>query len=83
MRAIIADPSAPEALRLADVPEPVAGPGQVLVEVHHASLNHGTSTTPAPAAWRRVGCWGRMPLARWYRPRPMAAGQRRAPVWSP
>lgn len=41
MRAIIVDPSAPEGLRLADVPEPVAGPSQVLLEVHHASLNHG------------------------------------------
>jgi NADPH:quinone reductase-like Zn-dependent oxidoreductase len=41
MRAIVVDPSAPAALRLADLPEPVAGPSQVLVEVHHASLNHG------------------------------------------
>ena len=41
MRAIIVDPSAPTALRLAEVPEPVAGPSQVLLEVHHASLNHG------------------------------------------
>src|SRR5262249_60284317 len=41
MQAIIAAPSAPAALRLADVPEPVAGPSQVLLEVHHASLNHG------------------------------------------
>jgi NADPH:quinone reductase len=41
MRALIADPSAPFALRLATVPEPVPGPGQVLVAVHHASLNHG------------------------------------------
>ncbi|HZD71009.1 MAG TPA: alcohol dehydrogenase, partial [Actinomycetes bacterium] len=41
MRALIADPSAPAALRLADVPEPVAGPSQVLLEVHHASLNYG------------------------------------------
>ena len=41
MRVIIVDPSAPAALRLADVPEPVAGPSQVLLEVHHASLNHG------------------------------------------
>jgi NADPH2:quinone reductase len=41
MRALIADPSAPSALRLATVPEPVPGPGQVLVEVRHASLNHG------------------------------------------
>jgi NADPH2:quinone reductase len=41
MRAIIVDPSMPAGLRLADVPEPVAGPSQVLLEVHHASLNHG------------------------------------------
>jgi NADPH:quinone reductase len=41
MRAIIVDPSAPEGLRLAEVPEPVAAPSQVVLEVHHASLNHG------------------------------------------
>jgi len=41
MRALIVDPSAPAALRLAEVSEPVAGPSQVLLEVHHASLNHG------------------------------------------
>jgi NADPH:quinone reductase len=41
MRALIADPSAPFALRPATVPDPVPGPGQVLVAVHHASLNHG------------------------------------------
>ena len=41
MRAIIVDPSAPAGLRLADVPDPVAGPSQVLLEVHHASLNRG------------------------------------------
>jgi NADPH:quinone reductase-like Zn-dependent oxidoreductase len=41
MRALIVDPPAPSALRLADVPEPVRGPGQVVVEVHHASLNRG------------------------------------------
>jgi NADPH:quinone reductase len=29
------------AVRLADAPEPTPGPGQVLVEVHHASLNYG------------------------------------------
>jgi NADPH:quinone reductase-like Zn-dependent oxidoreductase len=28
-------------MRLADVPERVTGPSQVLVEVHHVSLNHG------------------------------------------
>jgi NADPH:quinone reductase-like Zn-dependent oxidoreductase len=39
--ALVADPSAPAAMRLADVPEPVARPGQVLVDVHHVSLNYG------------------------------------------
>jgi NADPH:quinone reductase len=41
IRALIVDPSAPEALRLTNVPEPVAGPGQVLIDVYHASLNYG------------------------------------------
>ena len=41
VQALIADPLAPAAVRLADVAEPVAGPGQVLVDVHHLSLNYG------------------------------------------
>jgi NADPH2:quinone reductase len=41
IRAIIVDPSAPEALRMTAVADPVAGPSQVLIDVHHASLNHG------------------------------------------
>lgn len=41
MRAVVVDPSVPEAVRLAEAAEPAAGPGQVLVEVHHASLNYG------------------------------------------
>lgn len=41
VQALIADPSAPAAVRMADVAEPVAGPGQVLVDVHHLSLNYG------------------------------------------
>jgi NADPH:quinone reductase-like Zn-dependent oxidoreductase len=41
MRGLVVDPAAPAAVRLADVAEPVASPGQALLEVHHASLNHG------------------------------------------
>jgi NADPH:quinone reductase len=41
IRALIVDPSAPEALRLTETPEPIAGSSQVLVDVHHVSLNHG------------------------------------------
>jgi NADPH:quinone reductase-like Zn-dependent oxidoreductase len=39
MRAIIADPSQPHGMRLANVPPPIPKPGQVLVEVRHYSLN--------------------------------------------
>ncbi|MPZ83044.1 MAG: zinc-binding dehydrogenase [Actinophytocola sp.] len=41
MRALVVDPAAPGAVRLADVAEPVAGDGDVLVEVRHTSLNYG------------------------------------------
>jgi NADPH:quinone reductase len=41
IRAVIVDPSAPEALRVTSVAEPVAGPSEVLIDVHHVSLNHG------------------------------------------
>ncbi|MGC0334077.1 NADPH2:quinone reductase [Streptomyces sp. SAI-170] len=41
VRALVVDPSAPAAVRLADVPEPVAAAHQVLVDVSQASLNHG------------------------------------------
>jgi NADPH:quinone reductase-like Zn-dependent oxidoreductase len=40
MRALVVDPTAPGAVRLSDVADPVARDG-VLVEVRHASLNHG------------------------------------------
>ncbi|MEV4003847.1 zinc-binding dehydrogenase [Actinomadura sp. NPDC049753] len=39
-RALIVDPSAPEHIGFGTLPEPVAGPGQVLIEVSHASLNY-------------------------------------------
>jgi NADPH:quinone reductase-like Zn-dependent oxidoreductase len=41
VRALVVDPSAPAAVRLSEIPDPVPGPGQVLVDVSHASLNHG------------------------------------------
>ncbi len=41
VRALVVDPAASETVRLGEVAEPVPGPGQVLVEVSHASLNHG------------------------------------------
>lgn len=41
MRAMIVDEfGPPETLRLADVPTPVTGPGEVLVEVHAAPVNY-------------------------------------------
>ncbi|MCI3275494.1 zinc-binding dehydrogenase [Streptomyces cylindrosporus] len=39
MRALIVDPEAPGRLRLGEAPDPAPGPGQVLVEVGHTSLN--------------------------------------------
>ncbi len=39
MRALIVDPGAAGGLRLGEAPDPVPGPGQVLVEVRHTSLN--------------------------------------------
>ncbi|MEV8529574.1 zinc-binding dehydrogenase [Streptomyces sp. NPDC052000] len=41
VRALVVDPSAPAAVRYAEVPDPVAGPGQVLVDISHVSLNYG------------------------------------------
>ncbi|MGH3490858.1 MAG: zinc-binding dehydrogenase [Actinopolymorphaceae bacterium] len=41
MRALVADPSAPHGLRLAEAPEPVPAPGQALVQVAATSLNYG------------------------------------------
>jgi NADPH:quinone reductase-like Zn-dependent oxidoreductase len=41
MRAVVVDPQAPFGLRLDQVDIPVPGPGQVLIEAHHVSLNRG------------------------------------------
>jgi NADPH:quinone reductase len=45
MLALVADPSASPALTLADVPEPSAGPGQVVVRMEAASINRGEIRT--------------------------------------
>ncbi|WP_188196046.1 zinc-binding dehydrogenase [Nonomuraea sp. SYSU D8015] len=39
-RALIADRSAPASIAFGEIADPVAGPGQVLVDVMHASLNY-------------------------------------------
>jgi NADPH:quinone reductase len=41
VQALIADPEAPNAMRIAEVAEPTAGPTKAMIEVHHVSLNHG------------------------------------------
>jgi NADPH:quinone reductase len=47
MLALVADPSASPALALADVPEPSAGPGQLVVRMEAASINRGEIRTAA------------------------------------
>lgn len=41
MRALVADPAASPPLSLADVPEPVPGPGELLIDMEAASVNRG------------------------------------------
>jgi NADPH2:quinone reductase len=41
MRALVADPAASPPLRLAEVPEPVPGPGELLLDMEAASVNRG------------------------------------------
>jgi NADPH:quinone reductase len=47
MRALVADPAASPALSLADVAEPVPGPGQLLLDMEAASVNRGEIRTAA------------------------------------
>src|ERR687889_1740447 len=47
MRALVADPAASPPLSLADVPEPVPGPGELLIDMEAASVNRGEIRTAA------------------------------------
>src|SRR3954447_24710253 len=69
MRAIVVDvPGGPEALVEADVPDPVAGPGEVVLEVVAAGVNradllqrHGHYPPPSGAPdWPGLECSGRV-----------------------
>jgi NADPH:quinone reductase len=54
MRALVADSSAPGGIAFGDVPEPVPGSGEVLVEVRAFSINRGEMRMlgTAPNGWR-------------------------------
>ncbi|MGM1064091.1 zinc-binding dehydrogenase [Saccharothrix sp. Mg75] len=57
MRALTTDPTAPGGLRPAEVPDPVPGPGEVLVRVTATSLNSGEVTGLAGAEPGVVPGW--------------------------
>jgi hypothetical protein len=57
MRAIIVDPPALEGLRLAEVPEPVAGPSQVVLEVTHIAEPWGSQRRPLRPGAAGRGAW--------------------------
>jgi hypothetical protein len=45
VQALVVDPEAPNAMRIAAVAEPTAGPTKALIEVHHVSTSN-TSRHP-------------------------------------
>ncbi|MGW1148184.1 zinc-binding dehydrogenase [Streptomyces sp. NPDC002454] len=57
MRALVVDREAPGRLRLTTVPDPVPGPGEVLVRVHATSLNYGEIPTDLNTAPEAVPGW--------------------------
>src|SRR5258708_5928036 len=57
MRALVIDQSVPGGLRLADVPDPVPGPEEVLVRIAATSLNYGE----LPRAGNAVAAEGTVP----------------------
>lgn len=69
----------PEVLRINDIPTPQPGPGEVLVEVHAASVDAGETAfragkmrrvtrTRFPAAWAATSPAGSRPSAATYAP---------------
>ena len=57
MRALVADPDRPPALKLAGVPEPSPGPGQLLLRMEAASVNRGEVRTAAKQPPGKVIGW--------------------------
>jgi NADPH:quinone reductase-like Zn-dependent oxidoreductase len=41
IRALVVDPEAIDGMRLTEIPEPAADSDEVVIDVHHVSLNHG------------------------------------------
>ena len=63
MRAItVTEPGGPEALQWTEVPDPVAKPGEVVVEVV-AGSGHSWFREDFPAFLRRVESWAEEPVA--------------------
>ena len=64
MRALVADSLAPGRIAFQDVPEPVAAPGEVVVDVRAFSINRGemrmlgTATDGWRPGWDFAGSWG-------------------------
>jgi len=53
MRSLVSTPNGPSAAEIQEVPEPVSGPGEVLIEVKAASLNRGElNLLPNRPGWR-------------------------------
>ncbi|MGW1995130.1 zinc-binding dehydrogenase [Embleya sp. NPDC001921] len=55
VRALVVDPEAPAGVRVTEIPEPEPGPGQVLIDVRHVSVNHGDLRTDVRPAGTVLG----------------------------
>ncbi|AXE88717.1 hypothetical protein [Streptomyces sp. Go-475] len=83
VRALVVDPSAPAAVRLGEVTDPVPGPDQVLVEVSHASLNYGDLNDARSGRVPVGAVLGSDAAGVVVRPRPTEPGPRWAREWWP